>query len=154
MMVVVMNFEHHLLDGATNITVLTDHQTLKGCLTPNLNERQTHLLISFHPTIFTFSLKRSIDDPFDGDQSDHSTGMPGKLDIRLQVNLGKSFSCLCEISFLACLAPPGPWGKECIDDVARRELEIGMWPPYGNCLKGVVVLYHSTTAPVDDRADF
>ena len=59
-MVVVMNFEHHL-DGATNITVLTDHQTLKGCLTPSLNERQTHRLISFYPTIFIISLKRSIE---------------------------------------------------------------------------------------------
>jgi hypothetical protein len=60
MMVVVMNFEHHHLDGATNITVLTDHQTLKGCLTPNLNERQTHRLISFYPTIFTFHWKGAL----------------------------------------------------------------------------------------------
>jgi len=29
MMVIVMDFEHHHLDGATNITVLTDHQILK-----------------------------------------------------------------------------------------------------------------------------
>ena len=58
-MVVVMNFEHHL-DGATNITVLTDHQTLKGCLTPNLNEHQTHRLISFYPTTFTFHWKGAL----------------------------------------------------------------------------------------------
>jgi hypothetical protein len=77
-MAVVMNFEHHHLDGATNITVLTDHQTPERfCLTPNLNEHQTHRLISFCPTIFKFSLKRSIesaDGLFGSRRPDHLAG--------------------------------------------------------------------------------
>ena len=57
-MVVVMNFEHHLLDGATNITVLTDHQTLKGCLTPNLNERQLSSVNKFPPYDFHIFIEK------------------------------------------------------------------------------------------------
>ena len=74
MMAVVMNFEHHHLDGATSITVLTDHQTLKDFVSPNLSEHQTHRLM-FLPYII--SLKRSIepvDGPFNSRQSDYLAG--------------------------------------------------------------------------------
>ena len=84
-----------------------------------------HIFIEKEHLTRRWSIRFSATRPFNRDIK----SMPGKLDIRLQANIGMSFSCLCEIT---CLAPPGPYDKECMDDVARRELEIDMWPPFSH----------------------
>jgi len=130
----VLNIWHHCLDGTTNITVYTHHHNSKDFISyTRLNKRQTCWPISFYSMNFTFSLKRSIEPRRWSIR--FSATKPSSWDIK--VDSSKAwyaassewvFSACVKgnrISFLAYRTPP--CGKGWMDDVARRNFEIGMW---------------------------